>query len=124
MSWALVHAASFSLGGGDRRSVALGSRTTMADNAGAGSSGRRTAGHGKHPSCRIERSADRRSWRAPGVTGSAGRFAARDSQGGNSNLGRVGIFKELWLFLKYRKRWWLGPLLVVLVLVGMLLVMA
>jgi hypothetical protein len=32
--------------------------------------------------------------------------------------------KELWLFLKEGKRWWLGPLIVVLVLLGLVLVLA
>lgn len=39
-------------------------------------------------------------------------------------VSRFSIFKELWLFLKEGKRWWLGPLIVILVLMGMLLVMA
>ena len=39
-------------------------------------------------------------------------------------MSRLGIFKELWLFLKEGKRWWLGPLIFVLVVLGMLLVLA
>ena len=35
-----------------------------------------------------------------------------------------GLFHELWLFLKERKKWWLLPILVVLVLVSALLIFA
>ena len=34
-----------------------------------------------------------------------------------------GIFSEFWEFLKHNKKWWLLPILVVLVLVGVLLVL-
>ncbi len=37
---------------------------------------------------------------------------------------RVGIFAELWDFLKVRKKWWLGPPLVILLLLAVLLVFA
>lgn len=37
---------------------------------------------------------------------------------------RSGLFGELWLFMKERKKWWLAPILVVLVLVSVLLVFA
>ena len=37
---------------------------------------------------------------------------------------RVSIFAELWDFLKVRKKWWLGPPLAILLLLGMLLVFA
>ena len=37
---------------------------------------------------------------------------------------RVGIFAELWDFLKVRKKWWLGPPLLILLLLGLLLVFA
>ena len=39
-------------------------------------------------------------------------------------MSRFSIFKELWLFLREGKRWWLGPLMVILVLLGALLVLA
>lgn len=38
--------------------------------------------------------------------------------------GRMSIFGELWSFMKVRKKWWLAPILIVLLLVGMLLVFA
>lgn len=37
---------------------------------------------------------------------------------------RVGIFAELWDFLRVRKKWWLGPPLVILLLLGLLIVFA
>lgn len=35
-----------------------------------------------------------------------------------------GLLSELWAFLRVRKKWWLAPVLIVLVLVGSLLVFA
>ncbi|NQS98777.1 MAG: hypothetical protein HQ591_10005 [candidate division Zixibacteria bacterium] len=35
---------------------------------------------------------------------------------------KISILKELWAFLKVRKKWWLGPILVVLLLLGFLIV--
>lgn len=39
-------------------------------------------------------------------------------------MARKGIVGELWAFMKVRKKWWLLPILVVLLLVGVLLVFA
>lgn len=38
--------------------------------------------------------------------------------------GRSSIIGELWAFLRVRKKWWLLPVLAVLLLVGALLVFA
>ena len=35
---------------------------------------------------------------------------------------KTSILKELWEFLKMRKKWWLGPIVIVLLLLGMLIV--
>ena len=35
---------------------------------------------------------------------------------------RFGIFHELWLFMRVRKKFWLAPILVVLLLLGLLIV--
>ena len=35
-----------------------------------------------------------------------------------------GLAQELWAFMRVRKKWWLAPVIVVLVLVGALLVFA
>jgi hypothetical protein len=35
---------------------------------------------------------------------------------------KLGMFRELWSFMRVRKKFWLGPILLVLVLLGMLIV--
>ncbi len=35
---------------------------------------------------------------------------------------RVSIFGELWAFMRIRKKWWLGPIMIFLVLLGVLIV--
>lgn len=37
---------------------------------------------------------------------------------------KLGIFAELWDFLKVRKKWWLGPPIVILLILGLLLIFA
>ena len=39
-------------------------------------------------------------------------------------MAKGGIVSELWAFMKVRKKWWLLPIIVVLLLVGALLVFA
>lgn len=39
-------------------------------------------------------------------------------------MARKSIFSELWAFMKVRKKWWLLPIIVVLLVVGALLVFA
>lgn len=39
-------------------------------------------------------------------------------------MAQAGIVRELWAFLKVRKKWWLLPIILVLLLVGALLVFA
>jgi len=36
---------------------------------------------------------------------------------------KLAIFAELWEYLKVNKKWWLGPPIVILLLLGLLLVM-
>lgn len=36
----------------------------------------------------------------------------------------MSLLKELWMFMRERKKWWLAPIIVVMVLVGALLVFA
>ncbi len=36
-------------------------------------------------------------------------------------MGKLAIFKELWNFMKVRKKWWLGPIIVLLLLLGILI---
>lgn len=35
---------------------------------------------------------------------------------------RFGIFGELWMFMRIRKKWWLGPIMIFLLLLGVLIV--
>jgi Family of unknown function (DUF5989) len=35
---------------------------------------------------------------------------------------KVGVFAELWVFMRVRKKWWLGPIVITLALLGLLVV--
>jgi hypothetical protein len=39
-------------------------------------------------------------------------------------MAKGGLARELWAFMRVRKKWWLLPILAVLLLVGALLVLA
>ena len=39
-------------------------------------------------------------------------------------MGYLGLFKEFWAFMRVRKKWWLLPILVVMLIVAGLLVFA
>lgn len=39
-------------------------------------------------------------------------------------MGKGDVLAQLWAFLKYRKKYWLMPIVFLLVLVGLLLVLA
>ena len=39
-------------------------------------------------------------------------------------MSKIAIILELWDFLKVRKKWWLAPIIIFLVLVGALLILA
>ena len=38
-------------------------------------------------------------------------------------LGRIAIFGELWSFMRVRKKWWLGPIVVTILLLSVLIVL-
>ena len=38
-------------------------------------------------------------------------------------MGQMGLTRELWSFLKVRKKWWLLPIIMILLLFGMLFVL-
>jgi hypothetical protein len=38
-------------------------------------------------------------------------------------MGKLAIVSEFWDFLKVRKKWWLAPIVIVLVLLGALIVL-
>ena len=39
-------------------------------------------------------------------------------------MSKASILKELWLFMKSRKKWWLGPVIIILILLSLLIVLA
>ena len=40
-----------------------------------------------------------------------------------STSGRMSIFGELWSFMKVLKKWWLGPIVVTMLLLSVLIVL-
>ena len=40
-----------------------------------------------------------------------------------SFLDRLGIFRELWAFMRVRKKWWLGPIVVTMLLLSVLIIL-
>ncbi len=38
-------------------------------------------------------------------------------------MGKMSLLKELWGFLKTRKKWWLLPIIVVLLALGLLIIL-
>ncbi len=36
---------------------------------------------------------------------------------------RISILAELWAFMKVRKKWWLGPIFLMLLVLGLIVVM-
>ena len=38
-------------------------------------------------------------------------------------MGKLAIISEFWDFLKVRKKWWLAPIVIVLVLLGALIIL-
>jgi hypothetical protein len=43
------------------------------------------------------------------------------SSGGR--LESLGIFRDLWAFMRVRKKWWLGPILVTMLMLSVLIVL-
>jgi Family of unknown function (DUF5989) len=37
--------------------------------------------------------------------------------------GKLKIFSELWSYMKVRKKWWLGPIFLTLILLGLLIIL-
>ncbi|MGA9364419.1 MAG: DUF5989 family protein [Bacteroidota bacterium] len=38
-------------------------------------------------------------------------------------ISKLSIFGELWAFMRIRKKWWLGPLIIFLVVLGLFIVL-
>jgi len=47
----------------------------------------------------------------------------RSNEKGNSLMSKLSIVKELWQFLRVRKKWWLAPILIMLLLLGGLIIL-
>jgi len=41
----------------------------------------------------------------------------------SSRLQGLGAFRDLWSFMRVRKKWWLGPILVTMLLLSLLIVL-
>lgn len=41
-----------------------------------------------------------------------------------STMSNVSLIREVWAFMRIRKKWWLLPIIIVMVLVGLLLILA
>ncbi|MCF7844970.1 MAG: DUF5989 family protein [Kiritimatiellales bacterium] len=39
-------------------------------------------------------------------------------------MSKLSIFKDLWSFMRVRKKWWLMPIIMVIILLGLILVFA
>jgi hypothetical protein len=39
-----------------------------------------------------------------------------------SSTGRLSVLGEIWAFMRTRKKWWLGPIIFMLLLLGLLLI--
>jgi hypothetical protein len=39
-------------------------------------------------------------------------------------MSKLSIIKEFWLFLKVRKKWWLAPIIIFLLLLGALIILS
>jgi hypothetical protein len=39
-------------------------------------------------------------------------------------MSKLSIIKEFWLFLKVRKKWWLAPIVIFLLLLGALIILS
>ena len=39
-------------------------------------------------------------------------------------MGKISIVKEFWMFMRFRKKYWLSPIIIVLVLLSVILVFA
>ena len=40
-----------------------------------------------------------------------------------SFFSRLSIFRELWAFMRIRKKWWLGPIILFIALLGLFIVL-
>jgi uncharacterized protein DUF5989 len=50
--------------------------------------------------------------------------APRHAKPGSENVANSGLLNELWAYMRVRKKWWLLPLILLMLLIGTLLVFA
>jgi hypothetical protein len=46
------------------------------------------------------------------------------ARSGGGRLASVGILRDLWAFMRVRKKWWLAPVLVTMLLLSLLIVLS
>ena len=51
-------------------------------------------------------------------------MAGRGGPPGRDVMAKISILRELWAFARVRKKWWLGPIIMFMVLFGALIVIA
>ncbi len=39
-------------------------------------------------------------------------------------MSKLAVLKEFWAYMKVRKKWWLGPIIIILLLLGIIAVLA
>lgn len=39
-------------------------------------------------------------------------------------MAKISLWRELWAYMKVRKKWWLGPIIILLLLLGVIAVFA
>ena len=50
-------------------------------------------------------------------------FKAKGRVREGSMTNKLGIVSELWAFMRVRKKWWLGPIIFMLLLLGLLIIL-
>ena len=54
----------------------------------------------------------------------AGCHGSSRARSRRKQMSKISILAELWQFMKVRKKWWLGPVLFILILLSLLIVFA
>lgn len=56
--------------------------------------------------------------------GTDGSSSSADEFSRQADAGQSGILREFWDFLRHNKKWWLAPIIVILMLFGLLIILA
>jgi hypothetical protein len=38
-------------------------------------------------------------------------------------LSKLSLFKELWAFMRIRKKWWLGPIIIIIAILSLIIIL-